>query len=114
MKEKILMIWRREKPLIDVWYYIQGNIRFRLYYGKKFLQKLIRRHIREQIDFRIKVMNPTCFNQGSCIKCGCETTELQMADKACEGHCYPHMMSKSVWKCWKNQAFHYYKKQNDV
>lgn len=43
-------------------------------------------------------MRPTCFINGSCDVCGCETTMLQMANKACEGGCYPHMMKAGYWK----------------
>jgi hypothetical protein len=75
--------------------YIQGNIRYKLWYSKyKFLIPL---HIREQIEMRIASMNVECYNQGSCVKCGCQTTHLQMANKACNGNCYPKMLSKNKW-----------------
>jgi hypothetical protein len=38
-----------------------------------------------------------------CIKCGCDTTALQMANKACVGECYPKMMNKKEWKIFSNQ-----------
>lgn len=115
-KQKVMMILKRERPLIDVWYYIQGNIRSKIYYHKrKWIRKwLMRRHIREQIDFRIKVMNPVCFEQGSCLHCGCETTKLQMANKACEGACYFHMASKKKWNDIKNIVYDYYTIKNDI
>jgi hypothetical protein len=34
-------------------------------------------------------MDIDCYLDGSCKKCGCETTALQMANKACAGNCYP-------------------------
>lgn len=61
----------------------------------------MRNHIREQIEYRIKVMNPECRNSGSCIKCGCMTTALQMCNKSCEGLCYPPMMNKYYWNLLK-------------
>lgn len=79
--------------------YIQGNIRYRLYYSK--YKPLIRTHILEQIYLRIKSMNKECYDNGSCIKCGCKTTQLQMADKPCEGACYPPMVSKDKWNYMK-------------
>jgi len=83
----------------DVFYYFQGNLRYWAYYNSPFL---IRKHILEQIDFRIKVMNQECFNSGSCIKCGCKTTALQMCDKSCEGNCYPPMMNSWDWSLFLN------------
>ena len=79
--------------------YVQGKLRYKLYYSK--YKWLIRKHIREQIDFRIKYMNKVCFLSGSCEICGCETTALQMADKACDNPCYPKIMSKYYWKIFK-------------
>lgn len=79
--------------------YIQGNIRYHIYYSNyKFL---LRNHIKEQIEYRINSMNRICYDQGSCIKCGCVTTALQMANKECEGNCYPKMFSKKTWNDWK-------------
>mgnify|MGYP003675236959 CR=1 FL=1 len=70
--------------LKDVWYYIQGNFRYKLFYSKKF-NTLIRKHIKEQIDIRIKNMNQDCYDKGECIKCGC----------------YPKMMNKKTWRDFK-------------
>lgn len=75
--------------------YLQGNYRYRLYYSK--FKWLIRKHIREQIDYRIEIMNPECYKRGTCIGCGCMTTALQMANKQCDGNCYPPMLSKIEW-----------------
>lgn len=112
MKNKIMKILRNEAPLIDIFYYIQGHLRFKLYYSK--FKWLIRRHIREQIAFRIRVMDPICFSQGSCRICGCETTMLQMANKPCEGYCYPEMFTKEKWNRVKYIINDYYKTRNDV
>ena len=87
------------KKIID-WF--QGWYRYTLYYSKDIikidLSWLIRKHIREQIEIRINSMNKECYNSGSCIECGCATTALQMANKACEGNCYPTMFSKNEWE----------------
>lgn len=80
--------------------YIIGNLRYKLYYSK-FFSFLIRKHIKEQIDFRIKHMDKECYNSGSCKVCGCTTTALQMAAKSCDGLCYPEMMEENCWKIFK-------------
>ncbi len=80
--------------------YIEGNLRYKLYYS--ILKFLIPLHIREQIEVRINSMYQDCFDKGSCIKCGCTTTQLQMANKACDGNCYPKMQNKKNWNLLKN------------
>ena len=87
----------------NVYAYIQGNVRYKLYYSK--LKWLIPNYIREQIDVRINSMNPQCYQLGSCIKCGCQTTHLQMANKACEGNCYPKMLNRRQWNYIKSGKF---------
>ena len=59
-------------------------------------------------------MNPICYNQGSCISCGCETTMLQMANKSCDNRCYPEMKNKRDWNNFKNIKDELYKPQNNV
>lgn len=86
--------------LIDIWYYIQGTVRYKLYYSKYF-SWLIPVYIHEQIDFRINSMDRKCYMQGSCIICGCKTTALQMSNKMCGKPCYPKMVNRSKWKFWK-------------
>lgn len=80
--------------------YLQGNLRYKLYYSEDF-KFLIRDHIQEQIDFRIKIMETLCYDQGSCKKCGCTTTALQMANKECLKPCYPPMFSEEKWEYFK-------------
>lgn len=91
---------KREIKLNDILCYLQGNIRYFFYYNKV-LRKLIPLHVREQIDMRIKVSNPACIDRGTCIKCGCMVTQLQMCNNSCEGNCYPPMMNKKDWKLYK-------------
>ena len=81
--------------LSDVFYYVQGHIRYYRYYFTPFL---LRKHIKEQIDMRIRMMNPKCFERGTCIECGCKTTHLQMSSKICEGECYPRLFTKKEWR----------------
>jgi len=93
-----------KKPLIDVYHYLLGNYRYELYYSgyaPGYRHPLMRKHIFEQIAYRISVMNKECYMKGSCIKCGCNTTELQMANKRCDGICYPTMMNKKDWEQFK-------------
>ena len=75
--------------------YLIGNYRYKLYYSS--YKYLIRKHILEQIEFRIKIMNRECYEKGECVLCGCQTTALQMANKSCDGNCYPSMMYSSMW-----------------
>lgn len=64
----------------------------------------MRLHIHEQIDQRIKWMDRECYNEGSCKMCGCQTTHLQMSNKACDKPCYPSMMNKRQWKEFNNHS----------
>ena len=80
----------------DIIDYFRGNIRYKLYYSK--FNHMLPSHIKEQIDFRINIMmDKECYNRGSCKVCGCSTTNLQMANKPCEGHCYPQIVNEEVW-----------------
>lgn len=106
MKNLKLLVRSRNK-IRDIIAYLQGNYRYKLYYSdSKFIRKLMREHIREQIDFRIKVMFPECFMKGQCVKCGCSTTKLQMANKACEMPCYPVMMTEIQWRLFLHKGCH--------
>lgn len=80
--------------------YIQGNVRYQLYYSK--FAFLIPIHIREQIDARINSMDKQCYLEGQCKMCGCSTTALQMCDKACDKPCYPPMLNKQAWGKFKS------------
>jgi hypothetical protein len=92
--------------------YIQGNIRYGMYYS--WFNFLIPKHIKEQIDWRIEIMDKECFDNGSCKLCGCETTALQMANKACDKPCYPRMYSRSVWKALKPIYKKLYKENREL
>ena len=81
--------------------YMQGNFRYKLYYSK--FNFLIPLYIREQIDSRITSMKEECYNDGSCIMCGCKTTALQMATKPCDGDCYPKMLTRKEWRYLKKR-----------
>jgi hypothetical protein len=82
--------------------YIQGNIRQRLFYSKRW-NWLLSLHMFEQINYRLFVMNKQCYSNGECIECGCSTPGLQMANKACEGKCYPVMMNETDWLIYKRE-----------
>lgn len=83
-----------------------GWYRYYLYYSEVLygydLSWLIRPHIKEQIDVRIASIKDKCYLRGSCNKCGCQVTALQMANYNCKGYCYPSMLSKSSWNVLKN------------
>lgn len=51
-----------------------------------------------QLEFRHKVMNASCYLNGSCIKCGCTTTALQGAKKSCDGNCYPYWINRKEFE----------------
>lgn len=93
---------RNKRKISDIFAYLQGYYRYNLYYSK-FGSFLIRSYILEQIQWRISVMDIECFEQGSCKICGCDTTALQMANKACPKPCYPKMMNKKNWLSFKQQ-----------
>jgi hypothetical protein len=106
------MIQKSEITPKNVKAYIQGKVRYYLFYhSKRWMRNLIRLHIFEQINYRIKVMDKECYENGSCKMCGCETTALQMANKQCGKPCYPEMMNKAKWSFFKFKeqiAFYYY------
>ncbi len=87
----------------DMYAYIQGNIRYELFYSK--WSWLLPEHIKEQIIYRINSMDIDCYNNGSCKMCGCKTTALQMANKACDKPCYPVMLNKHEWNVVKGLKF---------
>lgn len=93
-------IRKDQLTLSNVFYFIQGYIRYYIYYSKHF-KWLMRKHVKEQIDFRIKMMARSCYNNGSCDLCGCHTTALQMANKSCDKPCYPPMMNRKQWYNFK-------------
>ena len=97
---------KNKRKLSDIFAYLQGYWRYNLYYSKYF-KFLIRNHILEQIQWRISVMDIECFESGSCKKCGCDTTALQMADKQCGKPCYPKMMNKKEWREFKIKNYYY-------
>lgn len=86
---------------IDMYHYLIGNYRFKLYYNDKF-KHLLSEYIVEQINCRINEwMDKECFDRGSCKMCGCMTTALQMANKSCNKPCYPPIMSEKRWESFK-------------
>lgn len=98
---KAIEITQGRRPIKDVFYYFQGNWRYKIYYSP--FKFLLRKHILQQIDYRIKWMDQECFNEGSCKLCGCETTALQMCNKSCDKPCYPPMMNKEHWSLFNDQ-----------
>ena len=99
-----MRVSRKQINVRNVIAYAQGNVRYFLYY-KPSLKFLIPVHIREQIEYRINSMNSECYASGNCVKCGCKTTALQMANKPCEGNCYPEMLNRKTWKFFRDTNF---------
>lgn len=59
------------------------------------------KHIYEQAEWRlsrVKEKSPNCYNSDKCVHCGCQVSSKVFEDRACEGGCYPEMMSESEWK----------------
>ena len=100
-----------KKFIKNVKAYIMGNLRHKLYYSK--LRFLLRPLVLEQFEWRVKAMNKVCYNQGSCVKCGCVTTALQMAKKACAGDCYPPFLKAAEWAQF-NSGFTAIDENNDT
>ncbi len=90
------------KFLFNVYSYIQGNIIYKCINSKNW-KWLIPKYIQEQYEYRVNTMNKQCYDQGSCIACGCETTQLQAAYRACENDCYPYMLTYKEWKQLKQK-----------
>lgn len=87
--------------LKNIWSFLQGNFRYKLFYSK--FAFIIPKHIREQIQIRINSMDRQCYQEGQCKMCGCQTTALQMANKACDKPCYPKMITnKMIWRSVKD------------
>ena len=104
MKNHLKKLLKGEIPLSDVYYYFQGHLREKLYYSKcKFL---IRKHIQEQFEYRMKVMDKDCYLAGQCKICECSIPALTFCNKVCYGSCYPVMMSKSNWNNFKKTIKH--------
>lgn len=92
--------------------FIQGWIRFILYKlsNAKYLKRisetslaLLDNHKKEQFEWRLMTMDKECLSKGHCKICGCQTPQLQMADEACDGNCYPAMMDKDTWNEYKTK-----------
>lgn len=59
------------------------------------------KHIQKQAEWRLKQVaenSPECLEKDSCKECGCQVSSKVFEDRACEGNCYPKMMSEQEWK----------------
>ena len=113
LKNMLEVVLERRKKMIkleeinpkNVWAFFSGYFRYHLHYRFPLLYLLfIRRHIREQITYRINSTNKQCLEQGSCIHCGCAVTALQHASKTCGGICYPEMIGRRRWSKLKEKG----------
>jgi len=78
--------------------YIVGQSRF---YLSKLNPRLIRLHIREQVDWRQSACSPQCKYEARC--CGCKTPNVFYAPKACGYNSYPKLMNKHTWDLYKQE-----------
>jgi hypothetical protein len=99
-KTHLQQFLKSHNKLHDSFNYSLAHYRYYLYYHNS-LHFLLRTHIRQQITFRIAIMNQRCYNNGSCIHCGCQTTQLQMSNHTCEGKEYPPLLSAPSWNLFK-------------
>lgn len=63
------------------------------------------KHVKEQFIWRLEMMKLSkqgqeCLAKGVCL-CGCDVPDLQLANDACEGNCYPEMMDEKQWNTFK-------------
>ena len=71
--------WRkRDFSLEEAFYYVQGYYRH-FFYWRKYGKYFLRRHIREQIYWRLGVMNQECLSNGACVECGERDVLIAMA-----------------------------------
>lgn len=84
-----------KNKLKNILHFLVGTLRYKLFYSK--FDFLLGRTLKNQIQFRIDVMDDQCYKEGSCKICGCTTTALQMADKQCPKPCYPPFFDKKTW-----------------
>lgn len=96
------MIKREEINIKNIFYFFQGYIRYFILRNESLRKRFLRKHIEEQISYRINSIKKECYKNGSCIYCGCEVPQLQMANKSCGGNCYPIMFNKKDWERIKN------------
>lgn len=82
----------------NYFYYIQGTLRYNIYYKYPKLKFLVPKYIWEQIEIRINSIDRKCYNNGYCKMCGCTVTALQFANKPCDKPCYPKMINKKQFK----------------
>ena len=79
----------------DIWCWCSGYYRWAVATTLPFL---IRKHIREQLEWRFKKVNPVCKEQGSCLGCGCVYPQVVYCSKGCVLECYPKMLSRYEWE----------------
>jgi hypothetical protein len=80
---------------------------------------LIRRHIREQYEYRLYKAKK-CLENKSCLSCGCSTPDLFFCTKPCDltnikdttvrkiladrtTPCYDKLLNRRAWKAFKNK-----------
>ena len=102
---KYFLKWcKGEIPKVDAWYFIQGHVRETLYYSR--FKFFIRRYVKEQIEWRMIVVDKECWNTGQCKLCGCSQPALLMSDKTCHKPCYFPMLNRKEWRVFKEYGLY--------
>jgi hypothetical protein len=60
------------------------------------------KHVREQIRYRLNMMNETCILKGEC-PCQCLVPYKQFENRSCEKNCYPELMEEKQWADYKTK-----------
>lgn len=77
--------------------FFQGHLR-----SLKSQYSTLDKHIVEQAAWRMTKANKECVKADQCQACGCfPMYDKVLEDRACEGKCYPHMMTKLEWSLFK-------------
>jgi|SRR6218665_202643 len=108
-------VWREMRrgkfPSVkDVWAYATGHYRKTLFYSP--FDRLIRSHIRDQIQHRLFTMDRQCREQGYCKLCGCDVPAMQFSSKSCDKPCYPPLMGKKKWRDYVSKMYDSSKKHD--
>lgn len=77
----------------NIYQYVIGQTR---YYLHKIHPRLIRKHIREQVEYRMSACSPVCKYEARC--CGCKAPNVFYSPKGCRFNSYPALMSKPHWE----------------
>lgn len=117
-KEKFKNLFAGVYDIPDIVDYYRALYREYLMDNRNILKKkfkfLIRKHIREQITWRMFYVKKVCMDKGYCHHCGCDVPSLQYANNSCKEPCYPTMMNKKEWNDFQKKLKYKDKKNKCV